>query len=160
MLRNNIFKQIYVDNKLNLNLIWEFVKKSSIITLKIEERIYFMDVIKTKIGDVVVLIESCDNKLTVHDSERLGSGLQNTMKTGVKQTTEKIADAAFEELKKIISNMARSCEEELEEHINKPDEFTLEFSLSFSAKNSLWILGCESNAVMKVGMKWKAKDVQ
>lgn len=119
-----------------------------------------MDVIKTKIGDVVVLIESCDHKIPVDESEYSTGALQNTMKTGVKQTVEKISDTTFEEVKKLISNMARVCEKELEEHPNKPDEFILEFSLSFSAKNSLWILGCESNAVMKVGMKWKAKDVQ
>ncbi len=119
-----------------------------------------MDMIKTKIGDVVVLIESCDQKAPVGESEYITGGLQNTMKTGVKQKTEKIAETAFDEVKKVISNMANVCEKELAEHLNKPDEFTLEFSLSFSAKNNLWILGCESNAVMKVGMKWKAKDIQ
>ena len=118
-----------------------------------------MDMIKTKIGDVVVLIESCDKRERNDEDESSMGILQNTMKTSVKETAEKITDTAFEEIKKILVNVANSCEKELEECINKPDEFTLDFSLSFSGKNNLWIFGCESNAVMKVGMKWKAKGV-
>lgn len=118
-----------------------------------------MDMIKTKIGDVEVMIESCDQRIPARENEYSTGALQNTMKTGMKRSTEKAADT-FEQFKKIVSNMASVCEEEQEKCLNKPDEFTLDFSLSFSAKNSLWILGCESNAVIKVGMKWKTKDVQ
>ncbi len=119
-----------------------------------------MDTIKTKIGDIEILIESCDPKMPACESDYSTGGLQNTMKTGLKRSTETIANTAFEEVKKIISNMAKIHEKGLEDNPDKPDEFTLEFSLSFSAKSNLWILGCESNAVMKVGMTWKAKDTQ
>lgn len=119
-----------------------------------------MDVVKTKIGDIEVLIESCGEKTSTDESGHSVGGLRNTMKTGSRHTTEKLADTAFEEVKKIISNMAKIHEKGLEDNPDKPDEFTLEFSLSFSAASNLWILGCESNAVMKVGMTWKSKDTQ
>lgn len=163
-----------------------------------------MDVIKTKIGDIEVLIQSCDEKPEAGDDESSldalsdiidfdigdigleqpdGSGylteaLPDTLshisvprvhgirpkasspKKSIRTKVETAADDAFEKAKKLIFNMAEACGKEMEERSNKPDEFTLDFSLSFSVKSKQWILGFENNAVLKVGMKWNCGDCE
>lgn len=173
-----------------------------------------MDVIKTKIGDVEVLIQSCDEKSETDEGEDLSDALSDIISDALSDTSdsfaddvgiegldggedltnglpdvsvpinngivqrrsaakvsfarpprkrikdkvEKVADDAFEKAKRLIFNMAEACGKEMEECDNKPDEFTLDFSLSFSVKSKEWILGFENNAVLKVGMKWKADE--
>lgn len=119
-----------------------------------------MDVIKTKVGDVEVLIDPCDQRELLQEYESIEGALQNTMKTGARQTAKKITNNAFEDVRKMIFEMAKSFGKELKECDNEPDEFNVEFSLSFSINSSMWILGCENNVVMKVGMKWKSEDAK
>lgn len=169
-----------------------------------------MDLIKTKIGDVEVLIQSCDEKTEADEGQSLSdilsdivsdagnsfvddidisglvesedmpdglpavsspinngivqrkSGLKASSvrppRKGIRDKVEKVADDAFEKAKKLIFNMAEACGREMEECNNRPDEFTLDFSLSFSLKSKEWILGFDSNAVLRVGMKWKSEE--
>lgn len=119
-----------------------------------------MDIIKTKIGDVEVLINSGDQKELHQEYDSKDGALQNTMKTGARQTARKIANHAFEDVSKIVFEIAEGCGKKLKECDNGPNEFNVEFALSFSQNSNMWIFGCENNIVMKVGMQWKSKDAQ
>ena len=112
-----------------------------------------MQTIKAMIGNTEVLINAIDDVLDEPTHIDSSGSLKNTTKTGLNDGTKN----AFDKAKNTIFSFVDACENELESREKKPSEMVIEFSMAFSAKGDIWVIGCEGNAALKVSLKWTAK---
>jgi hypothetical protein len=115
-----------------------------------------MQVVKSKIGNAEVLIQSVDEDIDI-----LGETVSADVDRSVSQSKAvgasrhvSIADA-FDQAKGVIFSVAEQCGQEYNSLPVKPSEFSLEFSLKFAGKGNAWVFSFEGESVLKVSMAWK-----
>jgi len=79
------------------------------------------------------------------------TGLMDNIVKFIRNSKENVT----EKIKHEVFTLAEAYGTALKEISNKPDEFELELSFSVSTKGEVCIVSSESQAMMKVTMKWK-----
>lgn len=108
-----------------------------------------MSYVKTTIDGMEVLIATNDELINVEE-ESFREDADNAI-TKMKELSGK----AFSDAKLIIESIAKEYSNSLRNIDRQPDEMELEFNMSFSINNNLWVLGSESNVAFKVKYIWK-----
>lgn len=110
-----------------------------------------MSLVKTKIGEYDLLVESDDN--TTPGS--ICSG-RNTVKT--QRKNDSFYSEIIKEAKGIIKQIANEFSDELINIQPQPREVEIEFGISLSAEMDAWILKSNGNSNLKVKIKWENTD--
>lgn len=106
--------------------------------------------------DVLIQIPEQEIEIVGFDTDvapapmgRNGESIGKTLET----VTGNISEKVFENASKLIFNMADSLKKQFTDD-NKPDEMEIEFSLLFGIDAKIVIVSSNTEAAIKVRMKW------
>ena len=112
----------------------------------------------TQYADAEILIQTINAQVCGEDFQGSSNndGYRNTGITDniakfIRNSKKNVTD----KIKREIFTLAEAYGTALKEIPNKPDEFELELSFSVSTKGDVCIVSSESQAMIKVTMKWK-----
>lgn len=109
-----------------------------------------MGVIRTRVGNAEVLIETVDTTM-----QKTFSGMTDTADRDT--VGEKICDA-FESAKDVIQGVVQEFSQIIEQGVNPPDETKIGFSMSLTAEGNLWLIKSGSNMTLSVELTWKQSE--
>lgn len=106
-----------------------------------------MNVVKTKVGNTEVLIETIRT-----GKHELFHGMENT---NISEGISCEVFNAFESAKEVISGIIQEMSDAVAFDENPPDETKIGFSMSLEAEGNLWMIKGTSNATLNVELTWK-----
>lgn len=109
-----------------------------------------MGVVRTKIGNAEVLIETVETK-----TQEAFPGMTDTADRNT--VSDKIYDA-FESAKDVIQGIVQEFSGIIAQGVNPPDETKISFSMSLTAEGNLWLIKSGSNMTLNVEMTWKQSE--
>lgn len=109
-----------------------------------------MSVIRTKVGNTEVLIETVGTK-----SQGLFPGMEDTANSDT--IGGKVLNA-FESAKEVISGIVQEFSAAVACEVNPPTETKIGFSMSLSTEGNIWLIKSGSNMTLNVELTWKQRE--
>lgn len=109
-----------------------------------------MGVIRTKVGNAEVLIETVDTKMNESFSGMADTGNKSTI-------SDKVYDV-FENAKEVIQGVVQEVSEIVVQDINPPDETKVSFGMSLSTEGNLWLIKSGGSLTLNVELTWKRSE--
>lgn len=109
-----------------------------------------MGVIRTKIGNAEVLVETVETRMKESFPGMTDTADRNTV-------SDKISDA-FESAKDVIQGIVQEFSGIIAQGVDSPDETKISFSMSLTAEGNLWLIKSGSNMTLNVEITWKKSE--
>jgi hypothetical protein len=94
--------------------------------------------------------------------EIMDASVNESVRSGFNETRGLIQNAteSFEKSLKPLKNITSSIFSSIKEIVNSPDEITVELGLKFSAQAGIILTSLDSEANLKIGLKWKKSETK